>query len=71
MAGVMDLVEAYVGREVDGHVCLGWSLGGHAAWQGWMKEERLYAVVVVVGCPDFMGEFCFSTMFTWMKGNEY
>lgn len=57
MAGVMDLLEGYIERQVDAHVCLGWSLGGHAAWQGWMKEERLDAVVAVVGCPDFMCEF--------------
>lgn len=36
-----------------------------------MKEERLDVVVVVVGCFDFMGEFCFFIMFMWMKGNEY
>jgi hypothetical protein len=69
MAGVMDLVEGYIGREVDGHVCLGWSLGGHAAWQGWMKEARLDAVVVVVGCPDFMGELD-QTLHSWEK-SEY
>lgn len=57
MEGVMELLGAYIGREVDGHVCLGWSLGGHAAWQGWLKEDRLDAVVVVVGCPDFMCEY--------------
>ncbi|KAM5352684.1 hypothetical protein ACJ41O_005406 [Fusarium nematophilum] len=55
MRGLMDLVAGYLGREVDGHVCLGWSLGGHSAWQAWFGEERIDAAVVVVGCPDFMG----------------
>lgn len=56
MTGLMDVVGGYVGRRVDGHVCLGWSLGGHAAWEAWVGESRVDAVVVVVGCPDFMGE---------------
>lgn len=55
MSGLMDVAEGYLGREVRGHACLGWSLGGHAAWQAWVREERLDAVVVVVGCPDFPG----------------
>lgn len=57
MAGLMDVVGGYVGRRVDAHVCLGWSLGGHAAWQAWAGEPRIDAAVVVVGCPDFAGEF--------------
>lgn len=55
MSGLMDLVGAYLGREIHGHICLGWSLGGHAAWQAWLGEERLDAAVVIVGCPDFLG----------------
>ncbi|KAH6874772.1 hypothetical protein B0T10DRAFT_498523 [Thelonectria olida] len=55
MGGLMDLVAGYLGRRVDGHVCLGWSLGGHSAWQAWVGEERIDAAVAVVGCPDFMG----------------
>ncbi|KAJ3529276.1 hypothetical protein NM208_g9838 [Fusarium decemcellulare] len=55
MRGLMDLVAGYLGREVDGHVCLGWSLGGHSAWQAWFGEDRIDAAVVVVGCPDYMG----------------
>ncbi|PHH73941.1 hypothetical protein CDD82_5184 [Ophiocordyceps australis] len=50
---LMDLVGGYLGTEVDGHVVLGWSLGGHAAWQAVMTERRLDAAVVVVGCPDY------------------
>ncbi|PTB68501.1 hypothetical protein BBK36DRAFT_1156762 [Trichoderma citrinoviride] len=54
---LMDQVGGYLGRgqEVDGHVCLGWSLGGHAAWESWFAEERVDAAVVVVGCPDLAG----------------
>lgn len=57
MSGLMDVVEGYLGRRVEGNVVLGWSLGGHAAWQAWMGEERVDGVVVIVGCPDFVGEF--------------
>jgi hypothetical protein len=56
VSALMDLVPGYLGRDVDGHVCLGWSLGGHAAWQTWFGEDRMDAAVVVVGCPDLMGE---------------
>ena len=57
MSSLMDVVEGYLERDVKGHVCLGWSLGGHAAWQSWVCEDRLDAVVVVVGCPDFAGTY--------------
>ncbi|KAM0555154.1 hypothetical protein ACHAPJ_006506 [Fusarium lateritium] len=53
MSGLMDLVAGYLGREVDAHVCLGWSLGGHSAWQAFFGENRIDAAVVVIGCPDF------------------
>lgn len=56
MKGLMDLVAGYLGRDADAHVCLGWSLGGHGAWQAWMGEERIDAAVVVIGCPDLMGK---------------
>ncbi|KYK60605.1 hypothetical protein DCS_01742 [Drechmeria coniospora] len=55
MSTLMDLVGGYLERPVDGHVALGWSLGGHAAWQGILGEDRLDAAVVVVGCPDLLG----------------
>lgn len=54
MSGLMDLVAGYLGREVEGHVGLGWSLGGHAMWQGYMLEDRLSACVVIIGCPDYV-----------------
>ncbi|KAF5018908.1 hypothetical protein F66182_9103 [Fusarium sp. NRRL 66182] len=53
MSGLMDLVAGYIGREVQGHVCLGWSLGGHSAWQAFFGERRIDAAVAVIGCPDF------------------
>ncbi|KOS22828.1 hypothetical protein ESCO_003455 [Escovopsis weberi] len=55
MGAVMDLVGGYLGRRVEAHVCLGWSLGGHAAWQALFHEARIDAAVAVVGCPDYMG----------------
>ncbi|KAG8404838.1 hypothetical protein J3459_017035 [Metarhizium acridum] len=54
MSGLMDLVAGYLGRDVDAHVCLGWSLGGHAAWWSWFGEDRIDAAVAVVGCPDYL-----------------
>jgi hypothetical protein len=63
MSGLMDVVSGYIGREVDGHVVLGWSLGGHAAWQAWIGEPRIDAAVAVVGCPDFMGKFDLDPLF--------
>ncbi|KAL4723644.1 hypothetical protein ACLX1H_009286 [Fusarium chlamydosporum] len=53
MSGLMDLVSGYLGREIDAHVCLGWSLGGHGAWQAFFGEKRIDAAVVIIGCPDF------------------
>ncbi|MDU7296631.1 MAG: hypothetical protein E7L38_18810, partial [Klebsiella pneumoniae] len=50
VSALMDLVGAYVGRgdgaAVDAHVALGWSLGGHVAWQSVVGEGRLDAAVV-------------------------
>ncbi|KAF5127040.1 hypothetical protein E5D57_007967 [Metarhizium anisopliae] len=54
VSALMDLVAGYLGREVDAHVCLGWSLGGHAAWWSWFGEDRVDAAVAVVGCPDYL-----------------
>ncbi|KAF5001896.1 hypothetical protein FGRMN_743 [Fusarium graminum] len=55
MSGLMDLVSGYLGCEIDAHVCLGWSLGGHSAWQAFFGEKRIDAAVVIIGCPDFAG----------------
>lgn len=58
--GLMDLVEGYLaveGAAVDGHFVLGVSLGGHSTWQMMFSEERVTAGVVIIGCPDYMGEY--------------
>lgn len=60
---VMGLVGGYLfpggEREVveRGHLTLGVSLGGHASWLCWVGERRVMGSVVVIGCPDYMGEF--------------
>lgn len=56
MSRLMGLAGGCLGRRVDAHVALGWSLGGHAAWQAVFGEPRLDAAVVV-GCADLLGEF--------------
>lgn len=64
MSGLMDLVGGYLGRDVDAHVCLGWSLGGHSAWWSWFGEERIDAAVVIVGCPDYLSMLACSPAVT-------
>ena len=56
---LMGVVGAYLfpgarGPVVDDHLVLGHSLGGHCAWQLAVLEERARAVVVTVGCADYM-----------------
>ncbi|KAM0285616.1 hypothetical protein ACHAQH_001322 [Verticillium albo-atrum] len=64
--GLIDLVDGYLGHElgsmkdgdwdaeIDQHLLLGVSLGGHSAWQALFDEPRIRAAVVIIGCPDFM-----------------
>ncbi|KAH8911922.1 hypothetical protein BR93DRAFT_33559 [Coniochaeta sp. PMI_546] len=40
-------------REIDRHLVLGVSLGGHSVWQTMFLDPRVVAGVVVIGCPDF------------------
>ncbi|KZL68430.1 hypothetical protein CI238_00183 [Colletotrichum incanum] len=40
--------------EIDQHLVLGVSLGGHSAWQTMFREARVSAGVVIIGCPDYM-----------------
>lgn len=68
MSGLMDQAAGYLGREADAHVCLGWSLGGHAAWQAWFGEDRIDAAVAIVGCPDLAGE---SKSLRGIQGREW
>jgi pimeloyl-ACP methyl ester carboxylesterase len=35
------------------HLCLGISLGGHAAWHCVLADPRITAAVVGIGCPDY------------------
>ena len=41
-------------RQIDQHLVLGISLGGHSAWQLLFAEPRVTAGVIVIGCPDYM-----------------
>ncbi|KAF2148666.1 alpha/beta-hydrolase [Myriangium duriaei CBS 260.36] len=36
------------------NLCLGVSLGGHAAWHSLLHDPRITAAVVVIGCPDYV-----------------
>ena len=38
---------------IDHHFVIGYSLGGHAAWQLFFNEPRITAAAVIVGCPDY------------------
>ncbi|KAI0171127.1 hypothetical protein BJ166DRAFT_213495 [Pestalotiopsis sp. NC0098] len=42
-------------RQIDQHLALGVSLGGHSVWQTMFAEPRVTAGVAVIGCPDFAG----------------
>lgn len=58
----MDHLGSYIFHDdnapsLDQHLVLGWSLGGHAAWQVIFNEPRVTAAVVVIGCPDYMSEY--------------
>ncbi|EME46341.1 hypothetical protein DOTSEDRAFT_70364 [Dothistroma septosporum NZE10] len=47
-------VEHHLSFKIQEHVCGGLSLGGHATWVVLMKEPRVRAGMVVVGCPDYV-----------------
>jgi pimeloyl-ACP methyl ester carboxylesterase len=59
---LMDFIEGYIFQgegdetKIDQHLVLGVSLGGHSAWQILFAEPRVQAGVVIIGCPDYMGE---------------
>ncbi|QIX01198.1 hypothetical protein AMS68_006715 [Peltaster fructicola] len=36
------------------HICSGVSLGGHATWQALLKDPRINAALIVVGCADYV-----------------
>lgn len=61
--GLIDALGGYLfrggegyGREIDQHLALGVSLGGHSVWQLMFADPRVCAGVVVIGCPDYMSE---------------
>lgn len=60
LSALISRFEELHGRDrIQQHLVLGWSLGGHVAWQAWLWDKRIIAAVVVIGCPDLAGD-CFS-----------
>ncbi|KAJ9156571.1 Alpha/beta-hydrolase [Pleurostoma richardsiae] len=53
LGGYLFHEEDAVRREIDQHLVLGISLGGHSGWQLMFADERVRAGVLVIGCPDF------------------
>lgn len=56
---LIDYLGSYIFLDADSpsivqHVVLGFSLGGHGAWQLAFSDPRVKTVVVIVGCPDYM-----------------
>nr|POE56328.1 hypothetical protein CFP56_50872 [Quercus suber] len=47
-------VPAYLPFTIDEHLCGGVSLGAHATWQILLREPRIRAGLIVVGCPDYV-----------------
>lgn len=47
-------LQHYLPFKIHDHICGGVSLGGHATWNVLMREPRVTAGMVVVGCPDYI-----------------
>ncbi|GIZ42748.1 hypothetical protein CKM354_000600600 [Cercospora kikuchii] len=47
-------IPSYLPFKIHDHFCGGVSLGGHATWVALMKEPRISAGMVVIGCPDYV-----------------
>ncbi|KAF2170298.1 hypothetical protein M409DRAFT_64615 [Zasmidium cellare ATCC 36951] len=47
-------IEWYLPYKLHDHICGGVSLGGHASWIALMREPRLRASMIIVGCPDYV-----------------
>ncbi|TQS36829.1 hypothetical protein Golomagni_02714 [Golovinomyces magnicellulatus] len=55
---LIDHLGSYIFQEpdspnIDHHLVLGVSLGGHSAWQVLLNDARVYSGVVIIGCPDY------------------
>ena len=55
---LIDHLGSYLFRDpgaplIEQHFVVGYSLGGHAAWQLFFNEPRITASAVIVGCPDY------------------
>jgi len=55
---LIDHLGSYIFQDTDGpvikqHLVIGYSLGGHTAWQLFFNEPRISASAVIVGCPDY------------------
>ncbi|CAK3951415.1 Hypothetical predicted protein [Lecanosticta acicola] len=47
-------IQHYLPFKISEHICGGVSLGGHATWNVLMREPRVTAGMVVIGCPDYI-----------------
>jgi len=55
---LIDHLTSYIFAEVgdpqiEQHLVMGISLGGHASWQVIFNDPRVTAAVIVIGCPDY------------------
>jgi hypothetical protein len=55
-----DDVGAKAGTKINEHLMLGVSLGGHLIWETMFVEHRIAAGIIIVGCPDVVGESAYS-----------
>jgi pimeloyl-ACP methyl ester carboxylesterase len=56
---LLDYLEAYIFPENDSiritqNLVFGISLGGHAAWQVLLRDQRITTGIVGIGCPDYV-----------------
>lgn len=54
---IVELEDILESGKIENHIALGWSLGGHVAWQAWLWEPKIESAVIIVGCPDIPGEY--------------
>lgn len=47
-------IDSYLPYKIDEHICGGVSLGGHATWIVMMRDPRVRAAMIIVGCPDYV-----------------